>query len=206
MRVGIDLDDVMAVCAVPYLRRFAEEFGVELPDERDIGWHILRTMDDRVDPADRDRFRIKLYDSSFFGDLDIYPDCPAVLERLVNAGHDLYFITARAERRRMITETWLREKGILEHAKAVHLKPMGDFNPDFPRGRYDASSSALYKTRLATQLRLDVFCEDDEIISRALADAGVDVLLFDQPWNRDVSHERITRVAGWGDVAGHLGI
>ena len=206
MKIGIDLDDVIAVCAVPYLRRFAEEFGVDLPDEREMGWHLLRTMDERVSAAERDRFRIKLYDGNFFGGLDIYPDCPAVLEQLVNAGHDLYFVTARAERRRMITETWLREKGILEHAKAVHLKPMGDFNPDFPRGRYDASSSALYKTRLAKQLSLDVFCEDDEVIARSLADAGVDVLLFDQPWNRELVHERITRVAGWSDVARHLGV
>ena len=206
MKIGIDLDDVIAVCAVPYLRRFAEEFGVDLPDEREIGWHLLGTMDERVRPEERDRFRIKLYDGTFFGDLDIYPECPAVLERLVNAGHDLYFITARAERRRMITETWLREKGILEHAKAVHLKPLGDFNPDFPRGRYDPSSSAQYKTRLARQLGLELFCEDDVLIAKTLAEAGIGVLLFDQPWNRDLAHERITRVSGWEDVAEHLGV
>jgi len=29
MRIGIDLDDVMAICSVPYLRRFAQEFNVE---------------------------------------------------------------------------------------------------------------------------------------------------------------------------------
>ena len=34
VRIGIDLDDVMAICAVPYLRKFAEEFGVQLPDDR----------------------------------------------------------------------------------------------------------------------------------------------------------------------------
>src|SRR5437879_6245964 len=135
MKLGIDLDDVIAVCAVPYLRKFAQEFGVELPDEREIGWHLLASLDERVSPADRDRFRIKLYDGTFFADLDIYPECPAVLERMVEAGHDLFFVTARAERRRMTTETWLREKGILRHAKAVHLKPMGDCNPDWTRRR-----------------------------------------------------------------------
>jgi len=66
MKLGIDLDDVIAVCAVPYLRKFAQEFGVELPDEREIGWHLLASLDDRVSPADRDRFRIKLYDGTFF--------------------------------------------------------------------------------------------------------------------------------------------
>ena len=45
MRIGIDLDDVVAECAVPYLRKFAEEFGVELPP--DAGWQTLHTEFDR---------------------------------------------------------------------------------------------------------------------------------------------------------------
>ena len=206
MRIGVDLDDVIAVCAVPYLKRFAQEYKVDLPDEKEIGWHLLREMDQRVSADERDRFRIKLYDGTFFSELDIYEDCPTVLEKLVQRGQEIYFITARAERRRMVTETWLREKRILDHAKAVHLKPMGDFRPDYPRGRYDAQGSAQYKVRLAQELAIDVFCEDDTLIAKALADAGIRVLLFDHPWNRDVRHERITRVSGWSEAGALLGV
>jgi len=205
MRIGVDLDDVIAVCAVPYLRRFAQEYKVELPDEKEIGWHLLREMDDKVSPGERDRFRIKLYDGTFFSELEMYEDCPIVLERLVQQGHEIFFITARAERRRMVTETWLREKRILDYAKAVHLKPHGEFNPDYPRGRYDAEGSAQYKTRLAQELRIDVFCEDDTLISRSLAEAGIRVVLFDHPWNREVEHERVTRVSGWAEAGALLG-
>ena len=212
MRIGIDLDDVMAICAVPYLRKFAEEFGVQLPDEKEIGWHLLSRMQkdtpfdklvpglEKVTHEQRDRFRIKLYDGSFFSELEVYQDCPAVLEQMVATGHELYFITARAERRRMVTETWLREKGLFDYAKAVHLKPLGEFTPDYPRGRYDPESSARYKTRLAQELRLDAFCEDDELISRSLAEAGIRVFLFDHPWNRDVAHPLVTRVDGWSEL------
>jgi len=149
---------------------------------------------------------MRLYDGTFFSELEIYKECPSVLERLVQEGHEIFFITARAERRRMITETWLREKRILDYAKAVHLKPYGDFRPDRPRGRYDAEGSAQYKTRLALELGLDVFCEDDVIIATTLADAGVRVLLFDHPWNREVAHDRITRVGGWSEVGALLGV
>jgi hypothetical protein len=204
MRIGIDLDDVIAVCAVPYLRRFAQEFNVDLPDEKEIGWHLLQQM--AVTPQQRDHFRIHVYDGTFFSELDIYEDCPAILEQLVAAGHELYFITARAERRRVITETWLREKGIFDHAKAVHLKPTGEFNPDYPRGRYDPEGSAQYKTRLAKEMRLDVFCEDDVVIAQSLAGAGIRVLLFDQPWNHDVEHPLVTRVNGWADAGKQLGL
>src|SRR5438034_191535 len=120
MKLGIDLDDVIAVCAVPYLRKFAQEFGVELPDEREIGWHLLASLDERVSPADRDRFRIKLYDGTFFADLDIYPECPAVLERMVEAGHDLFFVTARASG----SAGWpggARSRNISAYERADHL-------------------------------------------------------------------------------------
>src|SRR5207247_11291907 len=152
MKIGIDLDDVMAICSVPYLRRLAQEFNVELPDESQIGWHLLSPKEsgtgfdtvvpglERVSPEQRDQFRIRLYDSKFFAELEVYKDCPVVLERLVAAGHELYFITARAERRRYITETWLRAKGIFDRATPVHLKPTGDFRPDNPPGPYDRAA------------------------------------------------------------------
>ena len=184
------------------MREFAREFGVDLPAV-DVGWHTLSAIDSVPQEA-KDRFRIALYDGPFFEQLEPYADCPATLERMVRAGHELHFITARAERRRVVTETWLRRKGLMEHARAVHLKPMGDFVPDAPRGRYDARSSARFKVRIAGELALDVFCEDDATIARALAEAGTRVWLFDQPWNRDVSGERIERVRGWQDVAAAL--
>lgn len=204
MKIGVDLDDVTAECAVPYLRRFAEEFGVTLP-EQDLGWHTLRTIED-VSAAEKDRFRIALYDGAFFSELEPYADCPGVLEALAAAGHELYFITARAERRRVVTETWLKEKGLLRHARAVHLKPQGDFDPAAPRGRYDATSSARYKVRMAAQLGLDAFCEDDETIAAALAESGVTVYLFDRVWNRGLEHPRIVRVSDWTAVGRHLGV
>jgi uncharacterized HAD superfamily protein len=83
---------------------------------------------------------------------------------------------------------------------------MGDFRPEYPRGRYDPAGSAEYKARLAKELELDAFCEDDVVIAQTLAAAGVHVFLFDQPWNREVSGERITHVAGWTDLAQHLGV
>ena len=204
MRIGIDLDDVVAECAVPYLRAFADRYRLALPEE-DLGWQTLAAIEE-VSGEEKDRFRIALYDGSFFRDLEPYEDCPAVVERIAQAGHELYFITARAERRRVVTETWLREKGLIQHAKAVHLKPYGDFDPGVPPGRYDATSSANYKVRLAKELELDAFCEDDVLIARSLAEAGTRVWLFDHTWNRDLAHPNITRVARWTDVAAELGL
>ncbi|MBU6422967.1 MAG: hypothetical protein KGQ88_02900 [Chloroflexi bacterium] len=203
MRLGVDLDDVVAECALPYLRKFAEEFGVELPPEP--GWQTLDAITE-VSDADKVRFRQRTYDGTFFGELEMYTDAPAVLERLASAGHEIYFVTARAERRRVITETWLRDKGIFDHAKAVHLRPQGDFSPTRTFGRYDPSGSARYKVGLAEELELQAFCEDDRLISRELAQRGIRVFLFDHPWNRDVEGPRIERVSGWSELGEKLGL
>ena len=204
MRIGVDLDDVVAECAVPYLRAFADRYRLELPDE-DLGWQTLARIED-VSGEEKDRFRIALYDGKFFSDLEPYEDCPAVVERIADAGHEIYFITARAERRRVVTETWLREQGLIQHARAVHLKPHGDFDPGVPPGRYDATSSAAYKVRLAKELDLDAFCEDDVLIATSLAEAGIKVWLFDHAWNRDLAHPNIIRVATWTELATELGV
>jgi len=83
VKIGIDLDDVMAICSVPYLRRFAQAFNVELPDESQIGWHLLSQKErgagydtvvpglDKVTLEQRDQFRIRLYDSTFFAELHL---------------------------------------------------------------------------------------------------------------------------------------
>lgn len=204
MRIGIDLDDVVAECAVPYLRAFAERFRLEIPEEN-LGWQTLSAIES-VSGEEKDRFRRELYDSAFFSQLEPYADCPDVVERIAQAGHEIYFITARAELRRVVTETWLREQGLIQHARAVHLKPYGDFDPTAPPGRYDPTSSAKYKVRLAKELELDGFCEDDTLIARKLAEAGIRVWLFDHPWNRELEHQNITRVTAWTDVAAELGV
>ena len=204
MRIGVDLDDVVAECAVPYLRAFADRYRLELPDE-DLGWQTLARID-AVSGEEKDRFRIALYDGKFFSELEPYADCPAVVERIAEAGHEIYFITARAERRRVVTETWLREQGLIQHARAVHLKPHGDFDPGVPPGRYDATSSAAYKVRLAKELGLDAFCEDDVLIARSLAEAGIKVWLFDHTWNRELAHPNIDRVTTWTELATELGV
>jgi len=45
VRIGVDLDDVVAECAVPYLRAFAERYPLELPEE-DLGLQTLAAIEE----------------------------------------------------------------------------------------------------------------------------------------------------------------
>lgn len=194
LKIGIDVDDVVADCAAPYLRAFAEWFGIELGDAP-LGWHLLDGFTG-IPREEKEEFRLRLYGGAFFSQLDPYPDCGDALARIADAGHELHFITARSERRRSVTEEWLARHALLPFARGVHLRPTGDFVPR----SYDASQSAEFKVAKALQLGLDAFCEDDPLISRRLADAGVRVFLFDRPWNGDLQHPRVARVRSWDEV------
>jgi uncharacterized HAD superfamily protein len=196
-KIGIDIDDVVADCAAPYLRAFAAEFGLNLGDGP-LGWQLLDRLD--VPVADKEDFRVRLYGGPFFSNLDCYEDCAEAIGSLRDAGHVLHFITARSERRRRVTEEWLERHGLMRHATGLHLRPTGDFAPR----SYDVRGSAQYKMGKALELSLDAFCEDDPFISERLAESGVRVFLFDRPWNAQLVHDRIARVRGWDDVVRHL--
>ncbi len=198
MQIGIDVDDVVADCAAPYLRAFAKEFGLELGAAA-LGWHLLDGFSE-IPKEKKEEFRVKLYGGTFFGELECYPDCGDALARLYLAGHELHFITARSERRRRVTEEWLDRKGLLRYASSVQLRPTGDFVPR----SYDASGSAEYKVDIARELALDSFCEDDPVIARKLADSGVHVYLFDRAWNEGVAHPAVRRVHDWDEVVREL--
>ena len=198
MRIGVDIDDVIAECAAPYLRAFAKEFGLDLGDAV-LGWHLLDEFAD-IPKEKKDEFRVNLYDGKFFGELECYPDCANALPRLVAAGHEIHFISARSERRRRITVDWLEKKGLLEYAASVQLKPIGDFVPR----AYDASGSGEYKAAVARRLALDYFCEDDPVVARRLAEEQVPVFLFDRPWNGELAHPLVRRVRDWDEVVREL--
>lgn len=198
MRIGIDVDDVMAECAVPYARAFAKEFGVELGDGP-LGWQTLDAYA-HIPRERRDDFRQRIYGGTFFAELACYPDVGDAVGRLADNGHEIHFITARSERRRRITEEWLKRKSLFRYAKTVQLRPLGEYVPR----SYDAYLSADYKVEIARRLRLDAFCEDDPVIAERLAGDGVRVFLFDRPWNGELAGDGIARVRDWSEVVREL--
>lgn len=57
------------------------------------------------------------------------------------------------------------------------------------------------KARCAQQMGLKLFVEDSADSAGRIADAGIDVLLLDRPYNQGFSHSRVTRVRDWQEIA-----
>lgn len=102
-----------------------------------------------------------------------------VLNKLAEE-HNIYYITARPDKYRQVTEKWLCENGLPK----VPVYMMGHHN----------------KAEQAKELKCDIFIEDRYRNSVFLAKEGIKVLMLDTNYNRYPLIDNMTRVLGWEDI------
>jgi uncharacterized HAD superfamily protein len=90
-------------------------------------------------------------------------------------------VTTRPPRLRRLTEAWLDYHGII----------------------VDRLYFGADKPTVAEHEGLDLMVEDNPHLALELAKAGVPVLLFSAPYNREVEHELVDPCDGWQDVEAH---
>lgn len=126
-------------------------------------------------------------------------ECPlrdgakTTLSNLKNKGHNLHLITARkfvtssnllGYRYRKLLHKWLEKNGLTFDSKQYCSEK------DSPRDK-------LLGCR---KLHVDIMIEDKSDVALYLAENGVRVILIDNPYNKDVSHDNIIRVNSWDEV------
>lgn len=60
------------------------------------------------------------------------------------------------------------------------------------------------KLQACDDLRIDVLIDDAPHYAERFAAADKPFILYDQPYNRHIAHERIRRAADWNEIGGHL--
>lgn len=106
------------------------------------------------------------------------------LGRLRSEGHKLVVVTARTPRLRKLTEAWLE----FYHMEVDELH----FLEGAP------------KAPVALAEGLDVVVEDTPRQAVEMAAAGVPVLLFSRPYNRELAHPLVVHCAGWSAVVSEI--
>ena len=112
---------------------------------------------------------------------------------LKGQGHSLYEITARkfaaestplGRYSKRIFEGWLKKHGF-------------EFD-----GIFYCSESRISEDKLegCRKISADIMIDDRPETALYLAENGIRVFLYDTAYNKDVSHEKITRVFSWEDV------
>lgn len=170
MRIGFDLDGVIVDSIGHWIRVFNRELQAGYGPGALPDTH---GSPERTVISDRHELEMLIAPGPTAGAAE-------ALRQLSGAGHHLVVVTARSPRLQGLTEAWLEYHGI--RMNALHFLEGGSKGP------------------VAQQERLDIFVEDAGHNAFSLVSHGVPVLLYDAPYNRDVTHPLIQRCEGWAQV------
>jgi uncharacterized HAD superfamily protein len=181
LRIGIDVDDVLAESLPGYLDAFRRRFGREVRIE-EAAWEIFRRYPE-ISATQMWGFFSELEASDFLGTRPVYPEAVKAVKALAADGHQLFVVTGRLTQHRDHTRRLLQRAGLLEFfEELVH------------RG---SEAAADYKPRIVREMKLDLLIEDELHVAQAAATVPIPVLLFDRPWNQGELPAGITRVRDW---------
>ncbi len=188
LRIGIDIDDVLADSLPGFVEALKQRFGVQA-SLTEAGWEMLRRYPEI--PIEEIRaFFTDLHEAGFFGSRPLLLGAREGIEQLHRKGHRLFIVTGRLQRDRDITERWLDMRGLASFFQEVVCR--------------DGATAPLHKRQAAERLRLDMLLEDEYEVALAAAELPVQVLLFDRPWNQGLLPPRVLRVRSWPDVLTRL--
>jgi uncharacterized HAD superfamily protein len=184
MKIGVDLDDVLADSLPQYLQAFNDRFGVDV-ELADAAWRIADRFP-QIPRQEADEFFSELIEDGFFSSRPLVPHAKEAVEALADGGHRLYIITGRTPRDEQITMDWLTRIGVLSHFEAVMHRTR---NP-----------VERHKADVAAGLALGLFIEDELAVALAVADTAIPVLLFDRPWNQGPLPDNVRRIGSWHEA------
>ena len=184
LRIGVDVDDVLAESLPGYLDAFRRYFGHEVKVE-DAMWEISRRYPDIPAPA-WSGFYAELEATDFLATRPVYPDAVAGVRSLAGRGHRLVVVTGRLTVHREHTRRLLQRAGIAElFEELVHR---------------DGEAAVDYKPRIVREKRLQLLIEDELHVALAAAQVPVPVFLVDRPWNQGDLPQNVTRVGSWDQL------
>lgn len=171
MRIGVDIDGVLANFTDAYAKILTKQTGVKFPKlsaEWPTVWYWEREAG--ITKLQERAAWKEIEDTHFWGVLIPLPGAIEALQHLnvmAQTGHEVYFITSRpGARAKHLTEMWLRGHGV----------------------EYPTVIIAHEKGPLAAALKLDVFIDDKMENVRDVANARdkTRVYIIDSPYNTEV--------------------
>ena len=184
MRIGIDIDEVIADTLSVVLKNHNAEFGTAFSRNDFYSYRFWETWGGTREEA------IKEIYSFWSNHIQNVPLMRGALENiyeLKRAGHTLYVVTGRQDEFIEETKTWIQK----------HFP--GIFEDIFFTNAYGLNKQSRSKAKICKELGIDVLIEDDLDHINDCIQQGVRVVLFDSPWNKSASPD-VTRVHSWKEI------
>ncbi|MEK3890713.1 hypothetical protein [Bacillus sp. FSL K6-3431] len=180
-RFGIDIDGTVTcpTSLVPFINK---------------AFHLNITLDDLTEYEITECINVSkntFYNWFVTAEPEIYSQSPlangakSVLSKWIK-DHELYFISARKNTLRDVTEAWFNTQDIDYH----HIELIGSHD----------------KVATAKRHKVDLFFEDKHDNAVAISEElNIPVILFDTPYNRKPAPEQVIRVYNWKEAEDWVG-
>lgn len=169
MRVGVDIDGVVANFVAAFLPLVPERYGITIR-ERDIYVHDLYLV-----LGVRPHEALDLIRDTIRQDLQPYPGAVRGLKRL-RKSHEVTLVTARPTDMMDVTRDWLENRGIA----------------------YDGLLHFEEGLKHTNNYSFDAFVDDHLREALGFVERVPHIIVFDHPWNRTFNVGRlIHRVSNW---------
>lgn len=170
MRLGIDLDGVVANFTGGWIDRYNAEFGADLSPDMVLEWNHMPELTHFGSSGAFWSWARNGDGPSVFRNLELYPDAAAALETLA-ADHEVVILTTKPGWAIHDTFAWLADKEI--PTREVHI------------------------TRHKWQIATDVYLDDSPYHLPELAAQRPDAVVcrYVRPWNRPV--DQVVDVPDW---------
>lgn len=184
LRIAIDLDDTLfSVWDDEIFEKYHQKTG------KKILFSEVLSYDFNADEHLREAFLYNYYQKN-----ETHPFFERAKETVLAlkaAGHELFVVTARPEQDKIWTKKRLHD----------------EFGPDFFAGIFFSEDrSDGKKFPIVLEEKFDVVIDDsDRHISDYFANTKAQIIIFDQPWNRNISENtRTKRVKNWEEILAHI--
>ena len=186
LKIGIDIDNVIADTHHQYLNQFNLTFGTDVLYE-DCSFFYFEDLSTEIKAAQITLFIEKLLvNDEFQSRIPPYSEAVKTVKKWIKKGFFLHYISARPKEAVKITKTWLIKHGFWVEGRAT-LDLV-----DFRHGK-----DTEFKKDIASKLGIDLMIEDSREIANAFS---APVLLLSRPWNRGELKGHVTRVKDWREI------
>ncbi len=192
LKIGIDIDDVVAEFFKPYLEFHNSKFNTS-HDFEDITnpfiWEQLGFSVEEMQPHFEDFEK----NSTPVKDFPLVEHSKEAIDELAETC-DIFIISSRPNK--------LFDETVLFFEKNF---PGNNFEIIFSGEIHDEDKRNLSKHEICNNLGINVMVEDNPTYAFECARNGIKTFLIDRPWNRVFEeHDNIIKVNGWKEVLDHL--
>lgn len=175
MKFGFDIDDTLINLRQHafeiYKRKLKQDLSLDI-------FHSINRVEIHepfglTDDEGKEMWRSSL-DEIYYTDCPAFPGAIQALKSLEQAGHEIYYITARPKEHGERTREWMKEKGF----------PVEDEH--FFYGMEDEE-----KIHIIEKLALDYYVDDKPAVLNTLSETSIQLIVKDQSYNQDLQCKRM---------------